>query len=52
MGLMHDIGRRVKFGFVDIPTHVYEGYKYCMPWIVEFSFDELGNCVDIIRHSV
>ena len=30
VGLMHDIGRRVKFGFVDIPTHVYEGYKYCM----------------------
>ena len=25
---MHDIGRRV--GIVDIPTHVYEGYKYCM----------------------
>ncbi|WP_029233192.1 HD domain-containing protein [Butyrivibrio sp. VCB2006] len=30
VGLMHDIGRRCKFGFVDIPTHVYEGYKYCM----------------------
>ena len=29
-GLLHDIGRRGKFGFVDIPTHVYEGYKYCM----------------------
>ena len=29
-GLLHDIGRRCKFGFVDIPTHVYEGYKYCM----------------------
>ncbi|MBO4863491.1 MAG: HD domain-containing protein [Eubacterium sp.] len=28
LGLMHDIGRRV--GIVDIPTHVYEGYKYCM----------------------
>jgi hypothetical protein len=27
VGLMHDIGRRV--GVVDIPTHVYEGYKYC-----------------------
>lgn len=27
-GLMHDIGRRV--GVVNIPTHVYEGYKYCM----------------------
>ena len=27
-GLLHDIGRRV--GIVDIPTHVYEGYKYCM----------------------
>ena len=23
VGLLHDIGRRVKFGFVDIPTHVY-----------------------------
>lgn len=30
VGMLHDIGRRVKFGFVDIPTHVYEGYKYCM----------------------
>ena len=28
LGLMHDIGRRV--GIVDIPTHIYEGYKYCM----------------------
>ncbi len=27
-GLLHDIGRRV--GIVDIPTHVYEGYKHCM----------------------
>ncbi len=27
-GLLHDIGRRV--GFVDNPTHIYEGYKYCM----------------------
>ncbi len=27
-GLLHDIGRRV--GIVDIPTHVYEGYQYCM----------------------
>ena len=28
LGLLHDIGRRV--GVVDIPTHVYEGYAYCM----------------------
>ena len=28
VGLLHDIGRRV--GIVDIPTHVYEGYKHCM----------------------
>lgn len=28
LGLLHDIGRRV--GIVNIPTHVYEGYKYCM----------------------
>lgn len=28
LGVLHDIGRRV--GIVDIPTHVYEGYKYCM----------------------
>ena len=28
VGLLHDIGRRV--GVVDIPTHIYEGYKYCM----------------------
>ena len=28
LGVMHDIGRRV--GIVDIPTHVYEGYRFCM----------------------
>jgi hypothetical protein len=28
LGILHDIGRRV--GIVDIPTHVYEGYDYCM----------------------
>ena len=28
VGLLHDIGRRV--GIVDIPTHVYEGYRHCM----------------------
>ena len=28
LGLLHDIGRRV--GIVDIPTHICEGYKYCM----------------------
>ena len=28
LGLLHDIGRRV--GIVDIPTHIYEGYTYCM----------------------
>lgn len=28
VGLMHDIGRRE--GITDIPTHVYDGYKYCM----------------------
>lgn len=27
-GLLHDIGRRV--GVTDTPTHVYDGYKYCM----------------------
>ena len=27
-GMLHDIGRRV--GIVDIPTHVYEGYRYAM----------------------
>ena len=27
VGLLHDIGRRV--GIVDIPTHVYAGYRYC-----------------------
>ena len=28
IGILHDIGRRV--GVVDIPTHVYEGFRYCM----------------------
>ncbi len=27
-GMLHDIGRRV--GIVDIPTHVYEGYRYAL----------------------
>lgn len=28
VGLLHDIGRRV--GIVNLPKHVYEGYKYYM----------------------
>ena len=42
VGLLHDIGRRCKFGFVDIPTHVYEGYKYCMAkgWEIAFKIKE------------
>ncbi len=28
VGLLHDIGRRA--GIVDIPTHIYEGYRYCL----------------------
>ena len=28
LGLLHDIGRRA--GISDIPTHVYDGYMYCM----------------------
>lgn len=28
VGLLHDIGRRV--GIVNIPKHVYEGYRFCM----------------------
>lgn len=40
VGLLHDIGRRV--GIVDIPTHVYEGYRYCM----EKGWDEAaGICM-------
>ena len=27
-GVLHDIGRRV--GIVNIPTHIYAGYEYCM----------------------
>lgn len=37
LGLLHDIGRRV--GVVNIPKHVYEGYKYCM----EKGWDELAR---------
>ena len=37
LGLMHDIGRRV--GIVDIPTHVLEGYRYC----VEKGWDEAAR---------
>ena len=37
VGLLHDIGRRV--GIVDIPTHVYEGYWYC----VEKGWDEASR---------
>ena len=36
-GLLHDIGRR--FGITDIPTHVYDGYKYCM----EKGWDEVAK---------
>lgn len=37
IGLLHDIGRRV--GIVNIPTHVYEGYKYC----VQKNWDEVAR---------
>lgn len=37
VGLLHDIGRRV--GIVNIPTHVYEGYRYCM----EKGWDEVAR---------
>ena len=39
VGMLHDIGRRCKFGFVDIPTHVYDGCKYCM----EKGWDEVAR---------
>lgn len=35
------------FGYED-----FENIKLLMPWIVEFSFDELGTCIDIKRHSI
>ena len=38
VGLLHDIGRRCKFGFVDIPTHVYEGY--IKGWEIAFKIKE------------
>lgn len=37
VGVLHDIGRRV--GIVDIPTHVYEGYKYC----IDKGWDEVAR---------
>lgn len=37
VGLLHDIGRRV--GIVNIPKHVYEGYKYC----IEKGWDEVAR---------
>lgn len=52
LGLLHDIGRRV--GIVNIPKHVYEGYKYssekgwdevariCMTHSFVFMKDEFG----------
>lgn len=52
LGLLHDIGRRV--GIVNIPKHVYEGYKYssekgwdevariCMTHSYVFMKDEFG----------
>ena len=48
VGVLHDIGRRV--GIVDIPTHVYEGYKYCIDkgWERTFAtkeyFEEKMGC--------
>ena len=37
VGMLHDIGRRV--GIVNIPRHVYEGYKYAM----EKGWDEVAR---------
>lgn len=37
LGLLHDIGRRV--GIVNIPRHVYEGYRYAM----EKGWDEVAR---------
>ena len=37
LGLLHDIGRRI--GIVDIPTHVYAGYRYCK----EKGWDEVAR---------
>lgn len=37
VGVLHDIGRRV--GIVNIPKHVYEGYKFC----VEKGWDEVAK---------
>lgn len=37
VGMLHDIGRRV--GIVNIPKHVYEGYKYC----IEKGWDEVAR---------
>ena len=37
VGMLHDIGRRV--GIVNIPKHVYEGYKYAM----EKGWDEVAR---------
>jgi Predicted HD superfamily hydrolase involved in NAD metabolism len=36
-GVLHDIGRRV--GIVDIPTHVYAGYEYC----IQKGWDEVAR---------
>lgn len=47
-GLLHDIGRRV--GIVNIPKHVYEGYKYSLEkgWDITFKnkeyFEEIMEC--------
>ena len=37
VGVLHDIGRRV--GIVNIPKHVYEGYKFC----IEQGWDEVAR---------
>lgn len=37
LGILHDIGRRV--GIVNIPKHVYEGYKFCL----ENGWDEVAK---------
>ncbi len=48
VGMLHDIGRRV--GIVNIPKHVYEGYKYAMGkgWEITFQnkeyFEEKMGC--------
>ena len=48
----YDVAGRWEIPVVRKQMVDFENIRFLMPWIVEFSFDELGNCTAIKCHSV